>query len=67
MTYHHSYPERELMITAELFSELIVNNLLEKKILQVFLHVISENLYNDDQKYAFTVKVMERIKDRLAQ
>lgn len=55
------------MITAELFSELIVNNLLEKKILQVFLHVISENLYNDDQKYAFTVKVMERIKDRLAQ
>lgn len=44
LTYHHSYPEKELMITADLFSALINENLVEKKIYQTFLHVIDEYL-----------------------
>lgn len=62
LTYHHSYPEKELMITAELFSALINENLVEKKIYQTFLHVIDEYLKEDNQQYTFAMRVIENIK-----
>lgn len=50
------------MITAELFSALINENLVEKKIYQTFLHVIDEYLKEDNQQYTFAMRVIENIK-----
>ena len=62
LTYHHSYPEKELIITANLFSGIINANLIEKKVYQMVLHVIDEDLKEDNQKYLFAIKVISSIK-----
>ena len=65
LTYHHSYPYKELMITAELFAGIVNANLIQKKIYQMFLHVLESDLKEDNQKYVFAMKVMEQIKSKL--
>ena len=44
LSYHNSYPDKELLITAELFSAIVNANLIEKKVYQMFLGVLLEDL-----------------------
>lgn len=44
LSYHHTYPEKELMITAELFAALINANLIDNKIYAMFLNVLENGL-----------------------
>lgn len=39
ISYHHTYPEKELMITADLFAAIINANLIDSKIYNMFLNV----------------------------
>ena len=54
------------MITAELFGGIINANLIEKQVYQMFLHVLEEDLKEDNQKYNFAIKVMDKIRGKLA-
>lgn len=53
------------MITADLFVAIINANLIEKKVYQMFLHVIESHLAEDNQKYIFAIQVIEKIKAKL--
>ena len=44
LRFHASYPEAELMITANLFAGIINQNLIEKKLFQVLLQVLEDDL-----------------------
>ncbi len=54
------------MMTSDLFSALINENLVEKKIFQMFLHVMIEYLKEDNSQYTFSMRVMQNIKVKLA-
>ena len=40
LRFHISYPENELLITADLFAGIVNNNLIDKKLIQVLLQVL---------------------------
>ena len=44
LRFHFNYPENELNITADLFAGIINNGLIDKKLVQVFLQVLKEDL-----------------------
>lgn len=53
------------MITADLFVGIINANLIEKKVYEMFLRVLLEDVKEDNQKYTFAIKVIENIKEKL--
>lgn len=61
-----SYPENELLITADLFAGIINNGLIDKKLIQVLLQVLEDDLKEDNKKYIFAKLVIEKIKGKLA-
>lgn len=65
MRFHSNYPERELMITANFFSEIINAGLIEKKLVNVFLQVLKDDLKLSNKKYDFAVTVVDKIKGKL--
>ena len=54
------------MVTASLFAGIINANLIEKKVYQMVLHVIDEDLKEDNEKYLFAIKVIQEIKQKLS-
>lgn len=65
LRFHSNYPERELMITANFFSEIINANLIDKKLINVFLQVLKDDLKLSNKKYDFAVTVVDKIKGKL--
>lgn len=55
------------MITADLFAAIINANLIDSKIYNMFLNVLEEDLKEDNQKYYFSLKVIDKIKPKLTQ
>ena len=58
LRFHISYPESELAITAELFAGIINHNLIDKKLIQVLLQVLEDDLKEDNKKYLFAKLVI---------
>lgn len=44
LRFHISYPESELMITADLFAGIVNHGLIDKKLVQVLLQVLEDDL-----------------------
>ena len=67
LRFHFNYPETELNITADLFAGIINNGLIDKKLVQVFLQVLKEDLElrQDNKKFHFARSVIEKIRPRL--
>ena len=55
------------MITAELFAGIVNHNLIDKKLVQVLLQVLEDDLKEDNKKYFFARMVIEKIKPKLVQ
>lgn len=53
------------MITANLFSGIINENLIEKKLFQVLLQVLEDDLKEENKKYLFAKMVIEQIRNKL--
>ena len=53
------------MITANFFSAIINANLIERKLINVFLQVLKDDLKQTNKKFDFAVTVIERIKGKL--
>ncbi len=53
------------MITAELFSSIVNNNLIDKKLFQVLLQILHEDFKEDNNKYLFAKQVVSGIKGKL--
>jgi hypothetical protein len=53
------------MITANLFSGIINENLIEKKLFQVLLQVLEDDLKEDNKKYFFAKMVIDQITGKL--
>lgn len=66
LRFHASYPETELMITANLFAGIINENLIEKKLFQVLLQVLEDDLKEDNKKYVFAKMVIQQIRNKLS-
>jgi|LakMenEpi03Aug12_release.lakeMendotaPanAssembly.Ray.scaffolds.fasta_scaffold1636683_1 hypothetical protein len=54
------------MITANLFAGIINENLIEKKLFQVLLQVLEDDLKEDNKKYIFAKMVIEQIRGKLS-
>ena len=50
------------MITADLFVGMINANLIEKKVYEMLLTVLLEDIKEDNLKYNFAIRVIENIK-----
>jgi hypothetical protein len=66
LRFHISYPENELLITADLFAGIVNNSLIDKKLIQVLLQVLEDDLKEDNRKYLFAKIVIEKIRLKLA-
>jgi hypothetical protein len=66
LRFHVSYPENELLITADLFAGIINHALIDKKLIQVLLQVLGDDLKEDNKKYIFAKYVIEKIKPKLS-
>lgn len=67
LRFHFNYPDNELNITADLFAGIINHNLIDKKLVQVFLQVLKDDLElrEDNKKYHFARSVIDKIRPRL--
>ncbi len=65
LRFHLDYPEKELMITAELFAGVVNANLIERKLFNVLLQVLEYDLKEDNCKYMFALSVVQKIKSKL--
>ena len=65
LSYLHKYVEKYINITVDLFSALINANLIEKKIFKMFLDFLEKSLREENQKYTFAYKVLEKTKSKL--
>lgn len=65
LRFHISYPENELLITADLFAAIVNNALIDKKLVQVLLQVLEDDLKEDNRKYLFAKIVIEKIRPKL--
>ena len=67
LRFHFNYPDNELNITADLFAGIINHNLIDKKLVQVFLQVLRDDLElrEDNKKYHFARNVVDKIRPRL--
>jgi hypothetical protein len=65
LRFHSNYPEKELMITANFFSAIINANLIERKLINVFLQVLKDDLKQTNKKFDFAVTVIDKIRGRL--
>jgi len=66
LRFHSNYPEKELMITANFFAAIINANLIERKLINVFLQVLKDDLKQTNKKFDFAVAVIEKIKGKLS-
>ena len=55
------------MITADLFAGIINQSLIDKKLVQVLLQVLEDDLKEDNKKYFFARNVIDKIRPKLAQ
>jgi hypothetical protein len=55
------------MTTANFFALIINAKFIEKKLFNVFIMVLSEDLRFNDRRYDFAVTVIDKIKDRLVE
>lgn len=53
------------MITADMFSFLINENLVEKKIYQTILHILNEDLREESPLFTFAVRLIQKIRSRI--
>jgi hypothetical protein len=60
-----NYPENELNITADLFAGIINHGLIDKKLIQVLLQVLEDDLKEDNKKYHFARTVIDKIRSKL--
>ena len=67
LRFHSNYPEKELMITANFFAQIINAKFIEKKLFNVFILVLTEDLRFNDRRYDFAITVIDKIKDRLVE
>lgn len=58
LRFHSNYPEKELMITANFFAAIINANLIERKLINVFLQVLKDDLKQANKKFDFAVAVI---------
>lgn len=62
--FHKLYPLKELYLTGIIFGQIIINQLIENKPLQVALNIILDSVKQKNKQLDFGQKAIEQLKEK---